>query len=92
MIKNFQHKGLEKFFYDGNKKGIITSHASKLSTILDHLNFSKNIQDMNFPGSYLHPLLGNRKGFWAVKVSGNWRITFRFQKDNAYDVDYEDYH
>ncbi|MBL7218017.1 MAG: type II toxin-antitoxin system RelE/ParE family toxin [Desulfobacteraceae bacterium] len=45
-----------------------------------------------FPGSNLHRLKGNRKGCWAVKVSGNWRITFRFREGDAFAVDYEDYH
>jgi toxin HigB-1 len=40
----------------------------------------------------LHPRTGNRKGTWAVSVSGNWRITFRFSGSDVTDVDYEDYH
>jgi toxin HigB-1 len=47
---------------------------------------------MDLPGLELHPLKGNRKGTWAVKVSGNWRITFKIQNDDAFDVNYEDYH
>jgi proteic killer suppression protein len=47
---------------------------------------------MNFPGSGLHLLEPRKKGIWAVKVSGNWRITFRFEDGEAYEVDYEDYH
>lgn len=47
---------------------------------------------MNLPGLYLHEFKGKRKGTWAVRVSGNWRITFRFEGEDAVDVDYEDYH
>jgi len=47
---------------------------------------------MNFPGSDLHPMKGDLQGFWSVKVSGNWRIIFRFEKGDAFDVDYADYH
>ena len=47
---------------------------------------------MGLPGLGLHPLKGNRKGVWAVKVSGNWRVTFLFVEKDADDVDYEDYH
>jgi plasmid maintenance system killer protein len=49
-------------------------------------------EDMNFPGSGLHQMKGDRKGEWAVKVSGNWRITFKFADGHAYDVNLEDYH
>ncbi len=47
---------------------------------------------MDAPGLVLHPLKGTLKGHWAVKVSGNWRLTFRFEGGDAYVVDYQDYH
>ena len=86
------HKGLRKFFFDGTKKGIQPKHAEKLADILDLLDATSEIEDMNFPGSDLHPLKGDLRGFWSVKVSGNWRIIFRFEKGDAFDVDYVDYH
>jgi proteic killer suppression protein len=92
VIKSFRHKGLQKFFFDGTKKGIQAKHAEKLADILDQLNAASEIQDMNFPGSELHPLKGDLRGFWSVKVSGNWRMIFRFEKGEALDVDYVDYH
>ncbi len=92
MIKSFAHKGLEKFFYDGSLKGIQSQHAQKLSDILDRLDASNVLTDMRFPGSNLHQLKGKKKGIWAVKVSGNWRIVFSFKEGNAYNVDYIDYH
>jgi len=92
MIKTFSHKGLEDFFYDEIKKGIQAIHAQKLADILDRLDAAENVGDMKFPGSDLHQLKGKMKGRWAVKVSGNWRVVFRFEEDNAYDVDYTDYH
>jgi proteic killer suppression protein len=92
MIKSFSHKGLGDFFYDGTKKGIQPKHANKLADILDRLDAATLIKDMNFPGSELHLLEPKRKGKWAVKVSGNWRITFRFKDGDAYEIDYEDYH
>jgi proteic killer suppression protein len=92
VIKGFRHKGLQKFFFDGTKKGIQAKHAEKLADILDQLNAASEIQDMNFPGSELHPLKGDLRGFWSVKVSGNWRMIFRFEKGEALDVDYVDYH
>ncbi|MEO6685824.1 MAG: type II toxin-antitoxin system RelE/ParE family toxin [Dyadobacter sp.] len=47
---------------------------------------------MNFPGSGLHKLSGNLNDFWSVKVSGKYRIIFKFEDENVYDVDYLDYH
>ena len=92
MIKSFRHKGLETFFYTGNKKGIRPEHANRLKRILDRLNAAGNIKDMNYPGSYLHQLSGDKKGQYAVKVSGNWRVFFEFIEGEAYVVDYDDYH
>ena len=92
MIKSFSHKGLEKFFYDGIKKRIQAKHAKRIALILDYLDAAEFIEDMNFPGLDLHPLKGKKRGYWAVKVSVNLRINFRFYDANAYDVDYLDYH
>ena len=92
MIKSFSHKGLEDFFYDGVKKGIQAKHANKIAAILDRLDAASDIRDMNYPGSRLHLLQPKKEGRWAVKVSGNWRITFKFKYGDAYEVNYEDYH
>ena len=92
MILGFKHKGLEKFFSKGIKSGIQAKHAERLRLILGRLNVSINPRDMALPGLNLHELKGARKGTWAVKVSGNWRVTFRFEGEDAADVDYEDYH
>jgi len=92
MIKSFRHKGLEKFFLDSIKKGIHPKHGNKLELILDTLNAAAKIEDMNYPGSDLHLLQPKKEKIWAVKVSGNWRVTFKFEGGDAYIVDYLDYH
>ena len=92
MIKSFKHKGLGNFFYSGTKKGIRPEHAGKLERILDRLNAANDLNDMNYPGSNLHPLGGDRKGQHAVNVSGNWRVIFEFVDSDAYVIDYDDYH
>lgn len=92
VIKSFKHKGLEKFFYAGSKKGIKTDHAIRLARLLDRLNAASEIRDMNFPGSNLHGLKGDKAGLFSVKVSGNWRVFFEFVDGDAYIVDYGDYH
>ena len=92
MIKSFGHKGLERFFYTGSKKGIKPDHAKKLARMLDRLNAAKEIKDMNYPGSFLHRLGGDKEGQYSVRVSGNWRLFFEFTAGDAYVVDYGDYH
>lgn len=92
MIKTFAHKGLEKFFTTGSKAGIRPDHAGKLSRQLAILNVARGPQEMDIPGWKLHQLSGDMAGHWAVWVSGNWRLTFRFDGEDAEIVDYQDYH
>jgi proteic killer suppression protein len=92
VIRSFCHKGLAKFFTTGSKAGIQTAQAERLSLILAALNAATAAADMGLPGLRLHPLKGGRSGTWSVSVSGNWRVTFRFDGKDAVDVDYEDYH
>ena len=92
MIQSFKHKGLELFFKTGRKSGIQANHAKRLKLILGRLNASTSVDDMNLPGLYLHQLSGERADTWSVRVSGNWRVTFRFKGDHAEIVNYEDYH
>ena len=56
------------------------------------LDTAQAIHDMAVPGFRLHRLKGKKTGLWAIEVSGNWRVTFRFQESHTYDVNYEDYH
>jgi proteic killer suppression protein len=92
MIRNFRHKGLERFFRDGNKRGVDARFAPKLRLLLGVLNGAKRPEKMGLPGARLHSLKGERKGQWAVSVSGNWRLVFEFDGENAIDVDLVDYH
>jgi proteic killer suppression protein len=92
MIKSFIHKGLERFYRSGSSSGIQAKHTTRLRLILSNLDQAESVEDMDLPGLVLHELKGNRKGIWAVKVSGNWRVTFRFIEHDAEIVNYEDYH
>jgi len=92
MITSFRHAGLEDFFYEGTKRGIQPRHAKRLALILDRLDAAIRVEDMAYPGAELHPLSGDWLGYWAVKVSGNWRVIFRFDEGNASYVHYLDYH
>ena len=92
MIKSFKHKGLEKLFFSGSTPGLQPAHKDKLSIQLAMLEAAEVVQDMDKPGWRLHKLKGKRSRIWAVDVSGNWRLTFRFEDGNAHLVNYEDYH
>ena len=92
MIKSFAHKGLEDFFLTRSTKGIQAKHAAKIGLILDLLDKAASPEDADFPGSGLHKLKGDLKNHRAVRVSGNWRITFLFKDGDVYIVNYQDYH
>lgn len=92
MIKSFRHKGVERFFHTGSKAGIQAKHAEKLRRQLFALDNAKRADDMGAPGWRLHPLRGRLEGHWSIDVSGNWRLTFAFEEQDAILVDYQDYH
>ena len=92
MIKSFKHKGLRRFFEEGKTGGIKPQHARRIADRLAFLHSASCIDDIDLPGYRLHSLKGSRDGLWAIDVSGNWRIVFRFEDGDAYVVDYEDYH
>ena len=92
MITSIKHKGLKELHYDGRARYVSPNHAAKLKRILTALDNSDSLQGMNLPGFGLHGLKGDRSGHHAVRVSENWRVTFRFTGDGFVDVDYDDYH
>ncbi|HSR67606.1 MAG TPA: type II toxin-antitoxin system RelE/ParE family toxin [Acidobacteriota bacterium] len=92
MIQSIKHKGLRRFFESGSTASIQSQHRMKLRLQLAALDTAESIEDMNIPGFRLHPLKGKRQGSWAIDVSGNWRLTFRFEQGHVFDVNYEDYH
>ena len=92
MIKSFRHKGLEDFFRTGSKAGIQPAHAKRLRLQLAALDAAIDSQGMNLPGWKLHELAGDLAGHCAVSVSGNWRLTFKFEDQDAVLVNYQDYH
>ncbi len=92
MIKSFKHKGLERFYKSGSTAGIQSNHQNRLRLILSNLDQAESSDDMDLPGLRLHELKGNRKEIWSVTVSGNWRVTFKFNGRDAEIVNYEDYH
>ena len=92
MILSFKHRGLRTLYTGRGERRVAPEHVRKLMRILAVLDQSHTPQDMDLPGFRLHPLAGELRGRHAVSVSGNWRVTFRFEDGHAVDVDYTDYH
>jgi toxin HigB-1 len=92
MIKRFRSKGLKRFYLGDDASRINPAHAAKLRRQLDRLDASRWPQDMALPGWNLRQLTGKLKGSWEVDVSGNCRLYFRFEGEDAVDVDYGDFH
>jgi toxin HigB-1 len=92
VIGNLRHKGLAALYYDGQSKGVKQSLVKRLRYILALLATAFTVEDMNLPTLKLHQLKGALAGFYAVSVSGNWRVIFRFAEGHASDVDLIDYH
>jgi proteic killer suppression protein len=92
MIRSFRHKGLQRLYEAGDRRRVTPEHAAKIERVLARLEHAARPNDMDLPGFRLHPLKGDLAGFWAVTVSANWRIVFRFEDGDAADVDLLDYH
>jgi proteic killer suppression protein len=91
MIQEFKHKGLAESFKTGSTSGIQPAHAKWLRLILGRHNAASHVSDMDLPGLRLYQLSGSRAGIWAVAVSGNWRVTFRFEDGDVEIVNHEDH-
>ena len=92
MILRFRHKGLQSLYETGERRRLPSQHVAKIERILSRLGEATTPADMDLPGFRLHPLKGDRAGYWAVDVSGNWRVVFRFEGVHVSDVDLVDYH
>lgn len=92
MIRSFRHKGLKEFFETGSRRGISSDLAARIGRRLDVLHAAQELADIDVHGFNLHRLKGARAGEWAIWVTGNWRITFRFSRGDAHDLNLEDYH
>ena len=84
---------MRRFYERGDAKALAADQVKKLTHMLTLLDEAAEPEDMGlFPGWRLHPLKGDLKGFWSLTVTGNWRLVFRMDGGNAYDVDLIDYH
>jgi toxin HigB-1 len=92
MIRSFRSRALRRFAETGDGSGLSVPNADRVRRILQALNAARKPQDMDIPGYRFHTLKGKEKGRYAVRASGNWRITFAWHDTDAIDVDLEDYH
>ena len=92
MIRTFRHRGLRRLYERDDSSRVAATLVERITLALADLDSAHNPSDLNLPGYRLHPLRGDRRGLWSISVSGNWRITFRFDGDDVYDVDLVDYH
>ena len=93
-IKTFAHKGAEEVFYSGRSRRVGTEFRKRMSLILDAIDGATCVADLRGARGF-HALTGDRSGTYAMSVSGNWRLTFRFEHGDSgdvLDVDFEDYH
>lgn len=92
MIGSIRHKGLKRLYEEGDPRGVGANLRKRVGEILSVLDAADTIEEADIPGYRLHPLSGDRQGYWSVRVTGNWRVTFRFQNGRAEDVNLEDYY
>ena len=94
MIKSIHHKSLKQLWETGKSSKLPPDQIIKIMQILEVIDSAQLVpQDFEFFRSWkIHPLKGKWKGFWSVTVKENWRIIFRVVDQDAFDLDYLDYH
>jgi proteic killer suppression protein len=95
QLVRFRHKGLALLYEGDSAKGVHPAMADKLRKLLLALETAESLEQLGrFPGWKLHPLKGDRRGFWSLTVTGNWRLIFRYDEalNIASDIDLIDYH
>lgn len=92
MIESFRHKGLRRFFEDGDRSKLPAALLARIGLILLVLDSATSVEGVRRPSFRLHALKGDLNGFWSITVQANWRIIFRMEGDRVLDVDFLDYH
>jgi len=92
VIRSFKHQGLKRLYERGDRSGIRPDLLDTVERILTVLDSATTPQALDLPRYRLHQLKGDLKGFWSVTVRANWRIVFRFEGEDAFDVEMMDYH
>ncbi len=92
MIRSFKHRGLKRLYERGDYSRVPSDHLDRIEDVLARLDVAGVPADLDLPGYGLHPLRGKFRGFWAVKISANWRIIFRLKGGDVFDLNLIDYH
>ncbi len=92
MIRSIRHKGLKRLYAEGDRSRLPSDMVERIEDILALLDAASDVKDLDRPSLRLHQLKGDLKGLWALTVRANWRITFRFEAGDAFEIDFLDYH
>ena len=93
MISTFSHKGLRELFEKGNSKRLPQERIRKLKQMLAVLHNATSVRDFDLPGARLHQLKEPPlRGYWSLDATGNYRLVFRFENGDVYDLDFFDTH
>jgi proteic killer suppression protein len=91
VIRSFRHRSLKRFHDSGDPSRIAAALRAQVQRVLSALDAAESPRELYIPGCRPRPLKGELKGFWSVTVSGNWRVVFRFEGGNGFDVDLLDH-
>lgn len=92
-LRTFAHAGLRRLYLADDPRGLPAAVVDKLRTMLAFLQDMEDVQELRaLPGWRAHPLKGDRTGTWSLRVTGNYRLTFRVEQQELVEVNYEDYH
>ncbi|MDE2938298.1 MAG: type II toxin-antitoxin system RelE/ParE family toxin [Chloroflexota bacterium] len=92
MIRSFRHRGLRRLYERGDTSRIGADLLDRVALALADLDAASQQSEVDLPGYRLHQLRGDRRGLWSISLTSNWRVTFRFEAGDVYDVDLIDYH
>ena len=92
MIRSFRNKGLQRYAVRGDTSKLSVTHLRRLDAMLKQLDVARGPEELDTPGWRFHPLKGDKAGRYSLTVSGNWRLTFGWEGEDAVEVDLEDYH
>lgn len=92
-IKSFSHKGLKNLYYNDDRSGVDSNHATKLIDMMDYIDSSHHPHDLKaIYNNKFSEKKGSAKGVYSIEINGNWRLTFQIESEGAIFLDYADYH
>ncbi len=93
MIRSFRGKVTEALFQRRSVREFPVDILERAYRVLSRIDAARSIEDLKVPPSHrLHALKGDQAGRWSVSVNMKYRVTFRFENGDAYEVALEDYH